>query len=107
MAGLQGRSESAERHRSRTAKSQKPGRMHWRRLSRNNPMLRRNFVGNLLSAGAVGQVLTRQMSVAQAQPASGQTFVERPAQGTPHRGKVLLAIQAHSDDIPLSAAGTV
>jgi len=25
----------------------------------------------------------------------------------PHQGKVLLAVQAHSDDIPLSAAGTV
>ena len=28
-------------------------------------------------------------------------------EGTPHKGKVLLAVQAHSDDIPLSAAGTV
>jgi LmbE family N-acetylglucosaminyl deacetylase len=34
-------------------------------------------------------------------------FFERPAAGTPHAGKVLLAVQAHSDDIPLSAAGTV
>src|SRR4029079_3159182 len=25
----------------------------------------------------------------------------------PHKGKVLLAVQAHSDDIPLSSAGTV
>ena len=32
---------------------------------------------------------------------------ERPAAGAPHAGKVLLAVQAHSDDIPLSAAGTV
>jgi LmbE family N-acetylglucosaminyl deacetylase len=34
-------------------------------------------------------------------------FLERAAEGTPHRGKVLLAVQAHSDDIPLMAAGTV
>src|SRR5262244_2623858 len=34
-------------------------------------------------------------------------FLERPAEGTPHKGKVLLAVQAHSDDIPLMAAGTV
>jgi LmbE family N-acetylglucosaminyl deacetylase len=34
-------------------------------------------------------------------------FVERAAEGTPHKGKVLLAVQAHSDDIPLMAAGTV
>jgi LmbE family N-acetylglucosaminyl deacetylase len=33
--------------------------------------------------------------------------IERAAQGQPHEGKVLLAVQAHSDDIPLSAAGTV
>jgi LmbE family N-acetylglucosaminyl deacetylase len=33
--------------------------------------------------------------------------VERPAEGMPHKGKVLLAVQAHSDDIPLMAAGTV
>src|SRR5947207_5368802 len=36
-----------------------------------------------------------------------EVFVERPAEGTPHKGKVLLAVQAHSDDIPLTAAGTV
>jgi LmbE family N-acetylglucosaminyl deacetylase len=34
-------------------------------------------------------------------------FLERPASGRPHRGKVLLAVQAHADDIPLTAAGTV
>ena len=33
--------------------------------------------------------------------------LERSNQGQPHKGKVLLALQAHSDDIPLSAAGTV
>lgn len=32
---------------------------------------------------------------------------ERPAEGMPHKGKVLLAVQAHSDDIPLTSAGTV
>lgn len=35
------------------------------------------------------------------------TFVERAAEGTPHRGKVLLAVQAHSDDVPLMASGVV
>ena len=33
--------------------------------------------------------------------------VERPAEGTPHKGKVLLAVQAHSDDVPLMAGGVV
>ncbi|MBL8213293.1 MAG: PIG-L family deacetylase [Bryobacterales bacterium] len=34
-------------------------------------------------------------------------FLERPIPGKPHQGKVLLVVQAHSDDVPLSAAGTV
>ncbi len=33
--------------------------------------------------------------------------LERPIAGLPHKGKVLLALQAHSDDIPLFGAGTV
>src|SRR6266481_837684 len=36
-----------------------------------------------------------------------EVFLEHAAEGTPHQGKVLLAVQAHSDDIPLTAAGTV
>lgn len=33
--------------------------------------------------------------------------IERHAGGKPYRGKVLAAVQAHSDDIPLFASGTV
>jgi LmbE family N-acetylglucosaminyl deacetylase len=33
--------------------------------------------------------------------------IERNQPGRPHRGKVLAAVQAHSDDIPLYAGGTV
>ena len=36
-----------------------------------------------------------------------EIIVERSVPGKPHKGKVLLAIQPHSDDIPLYAAGTV
>lgn len=36
-----------------------------------------------------------------------ELVIERDAPGKPHKGKVLLAIQAHSDDIPLFAGGTV
>src|SRR5438874_12510825 len=32
--------------------------------------------------------------------------IERNAPGKPHRGKVLAAVQAHSDAIPLLASGT-
>ncbi|MBI5009982.1 MAG: hypothetical protein HZB98_10125 [Bacteroidia bacterium] len=36
-----------------------------------------------------------------------EVVIERSVPGKPHAGKVLLAIQAHSDDIPLFAGGTV
>jgi LmbE family N-acetylglucosaminyl deacetylase len=67
-------------------------------------MLRRNFFSTLVAGTAFSQ-----LSRAQQQPgrAAGTPFLERPAEGQPHRGKVLLALQAHSDDIPLSASGTV
>ncbi len=44
---------------------------------------------------------------AEAQPAPQGVFVERTAEGRPHQGKVLLAVQAHADDIPLMAGGLV
>jgi LmbE family N-acetylglucosaminyl deacetylase len=44
---------------------------------------------------------------ARAEDAPRNVFVERAAEGTPHKGKVLLAVQAHSDDIPLMASGVV
>ena len=62
---------------------------------------RRKFLLQAAAGIAVPQLLASQTA-----PASG-VFIERPATGTPHNGKVLLAVQAHSDDIPLSAAGTV
>lgn len=37
----------------------------------------------------------------------GERVIERPVAGRPHAGKVLAAIQPHSDDIPLFAGGTV
>lgn len=40
-------------------------------------------------------------------PDPEEIVIERPVPGKPHTGKVLLAIQAHSDDIPLFAGGTV
>jgi LmbE family N-acetylglucosaminyl deacetylase len=44
---------------------------------------------------------------ARAEETPRDVVLERAAPGTPHRGKVLLAVQAHSDDIPLMAAGVV
>jgi LmbE family N-acetylglucosaminyl deacetylase len=64
-------------------------------------ILRRNFLFQTVAGISVAR-----LSAWQSAAASG-VFIERPAAGTPHQGKVLLAVQAHSDDIPLSAAGTV
>ncbi len=65
-------------------------------------MKRRDFLTN---AAAGGMLLTGLEAFAQ-QPA-GNVVIERAAAGKPHAGKVLAAIQPHSDDVPLFAAGTV
>src|SRR5437762_1625569 len=44
---------------------------------------------------------------ARAEETLRDVFLERAAPGAPHKGKVLLAVQAHSDDIPLMAGGVV
>jgi LmbE family N-acetylglucosaminyl deacetylase len=68
-------------------------------------MFRRNFFGNLIAGSTLSQLaLTPQQQRPQA---SAESLLERPVPGQPHKGKVLLALQAHSDDIPLEAAGTV
>src|SRR5215831_6710240 len=59
-------------------------------------MQRREFIRTLIAAGTVAPLF------AQAEP-----YFERPLSGTPHAGKVLAAIQPHSDDVPLYCAGTV
>ncbi|HEY3454141.1 MAG TPA: PIG-L family deacetylase [Bryobacteraceae bacterium] len=69
-------------------------------------MLRRNFLTQLMAAGAMSKFAAPPLA-AQTAPSRSNIFLERPATGQPHKGKVLLALQAHSDDIPLSAAGTV
>lgn len=38
---------------------------------------------------------------------NGEVVIERDQPGRPHAGKVLAAIQPHSDDIPIFASGTV
>src|SRR3954468_8197986 len=71
-------------------------------------MLRRNFCGSLvcrsLVAGAVARLARSQL---QSPPAASRVVLERSIPGQPHKGKVLLALQAHSDDVPLMASGTV
>jgi LmbE family N-acetylglucosaminyl deacetylase len=67
-------------------------------------MRRRDFLTRMLAGTAVLRLGTAE---ARAQEPPREVAVERSAAGTPHKGKVLLAVQAHSDDVPLYAAGTV
>jgi LmbE family N-acetylglucosaminyl deacetylase len=62
-------------------------------------MLRRELLTAAFAATQLGR--------AQAPAARPNVFIERAIPGKPHAGKVLLVVQAHSDDVPLSAAGTV
>ena len=67
-------------------------------------MFRRDFLYSLIAGGAMAQLA--QSHPARPQAANG-VFLERPMTGLPHKGKVLLAIEAHSDDISLESSGTV
>ena len=71
-------------------------------------MDRRRFIGQTVAGGmwlgrgaAVPQIPLREIAQ------SAGVFVEREESGQPHKGKVLAAIQPHSDDLPLFAGGTV
>ena len=77
-------------------------------------MKRRDFIADFLVGGAL--LNTHGSNIPQhagpppqaAVPAITEgVFVERSASGKPHAGKVLAAIQPHTDDIPIFAGGTV
>ena len=81
-------------------------------------MKRREFFERTLLGGAVvragsstQEARTAVAQVADSRPAEmfreGERIIERPMVGRPHAGKVLAAIQPHSDDIALFAGGTV
>lgn len=81
-------------------------------------MQRREFLDTFLAGGALvgagsqpGQGSTSRVQAEATRPAEvmreGTIVVERAAPGRPHQGKVLAAIQPHSDDLPLFAGGTV
>ena len=81
-------------------------------------MKRREFLEKTLAGGAVVRAgaSTPDAREVDAQVAErpraqmireGEIVIERSMPGRPHQGKVLAAIQPHSDDIPLFAGGTV
>jgi LmbE family N-acetylglucosaminyl deacetylase len=65
---------------------------------------RRDVLTTSLASGCSAFLYAQE---ARADQAPRDVLVERPAEGTPHKGKVLLAVQAHSDDVPLVASGVV
>jgi len=67
-------------------------------------MKRRDF---MTKCAAASGVLFAGMEALAQDTTVGNVVIERPLEGKPHVGKVLAAIQPHSDDIPLFAAGTV
>ena len=76
-------------------------------------MRRREFVNDFLVAGALLGTGASGIEQESGVPRQGmrsnasEVFVERPAVGRPLVGKVLAAIQPHTDDIPIFAGGTV
>lgn len=66
-------------------------------------MLRRNLLSGFVAAGTLSSL----PGPGQQPATAGGVFLERALAGQPHQGKVLLALQAHSDDIALEASGTV
>jgi len=73
-------------------------------MTRDPTLKRREFFTTLLAGAALAH---SQLSEAHGQEAPRDVYFERAAEGRPHEGKVLLAVQAHSDDIPLTASGVV
>src|SRR2546425_7801857 len=74
-------------------------------MKRRSRMQRRDFIGAALAGGAWKPGMLSAQA-AQAQTVA-QPYIERAASGNPHAGKVLAAIQPHSDDLPIFAAGTI
>lgn len=64
-------------------------------------MKRRDFIGH----GMAG--VAPQISLRTTEQAASDVDIERNQSGQPHKGKMLAAIQPHSDDLSLFAAGTV
>jgi LmbE family N-acetylglucosaminyl deacetylase len=65
-------------------------------------MQRREFFTNMLAGLTV-----LNLDTASAQQSSAEPFFERALSGQPHKGRVLAAIQPHSDDVALLCGGTV
>lgn len=68
-------------------------------------MNRRAFINNSVGITFIPTAFTSKSH--SAIETDEEVFIERSQTGRPHAGKVLAAIQPHSDDIPIFAGGTV
>ncbi len=66
-------------------------------------MERRSFLSKSLALGLVPTSFENSQKINNTE----EVVIEKYQSGQPHKGKVLAAIQPHSDDIPLFAGGTV
>jgi LmbE family N-acetylglucosaminyl deacetylase len=76
--------------------------------------MRRAFLTRLFAGAALSPFVSSaarsqepELRKVPAPEANREITFEPIAEGTPHKGKVLLAVQAHSDDIPLTCPGVV
>lgn len=69
-------------------------------------MQRREFIERSLAGGGMWAAAASGGSQNEGR-AAGDVFIERPAPGRPHAGKVLATIAPHADDHSIFAAGTV
>lgn len=78
-------------------------------------MKRRNFISRSLVLGTLFPVAYKSYGTSEILynrtlipvDSDKEIIVEKPAEGKPHKGKVLAVIQPHNDDIPIFAGGTV
>ena len=70
-------------------------------------MFRRSFLAAATLASLARRAQSQPQAVTDSTDTTADVFIERPQSGQPHVGKVLAAIQPHSDDVPIFAAGTV
>jgi len=71
-------------------------------------MERKSIFGKAAIGSAMlgGDILAGREDVQAATAETGEVVIERDQPGKPHKGKVLLAVHAHLDDIPYYAGGT-
>ena len=67
-------------------------------------IFRKSTIGSAILGAAAGITIPKE---ARAEKEDSGVEIERSMSGKPHKGKVLVAVQAHITDVPKYAAGTV